>query len=72
MKWKANGTRSIFLQHQSEDSDYERFSSGLTDARRRRAEREAPAPTVDVVVGQLSNSVQVQKDLRGEWVSGHQ
>ena len=57
------------IQHdQFEDSDYERFSSGLTDARRRRAEREAPAPTVDVVVGQLSNSVQVQKDLRGEWV----
>merc|ERR1719471_2297830 len=52
------------LYLQSEDSDYERFSSGLTDARRRRAEREAPAPTVDVVLGQLSNSVQVQKDLR--------
>ena len=51
---------------QSEDSDYERFSSSMTDARRRKAEREAPAPTVDVVVGQLSNSVQGQKDQRGE------
>ena len=61
---------SMDLKLQSEDSDYERFSSSMTDARRRKAERAAPAPTVDVVVGQLSNSVQLQKDnQRGESVN---
>ncbi len=52
------------LYLQSEDSDYERFSKGLTEKRRQEAEKAAPKPTVDVVVGQQSNTVPSEKGTR--------
>jgi hypothetical protein len=35
-----------------------RFSKNATDKRRQEADRAAPKATVDVVVGQMSNSLQ--------------
>ena len=43
----------LFLD--SDDANYEVYSSGVTKKRRAQAESLAPAPTVDVVVGQPSN-----------------
>lgn len=41
---------------ESDDGQYEVFLNGLTNKRRTQAEKMAPAPTVDVVVGQPSNT----------------
>ena len=51
------------LYLQSEESDYDRFSKNLTDQRRLQAVKLAPAPTVDVVVGQMSNTIAADKGM---------
>ena len=43
--------QELDLYFESEECDYEKFSEGLTKRRRREAEKSAPKPTVDVVVG---------------------
>ena len=45
----------LFLD--SDDANYEVYSSGVTKKRRAQAETLAPAPTIDVVVGQPSNTL---------------
>lgn len=45
----------------SDDANYENFSSGVTKRRRAQAESLAPKPTVDVVVGQPSNVIKDPK-----------
>ena len=50
---------------ESEDGQYENFLNGLTQRRRNLAESLAPAPTVDVVAGQPSNTF---KDLSAQKV----
>ena len=49
----------VFLE--SDDANYEVYSSGVTKKRRAQAEGLAPAPTVDVVVGQPSNTIKENK-----------
>ena len=49
----------LFLE--SDDANYEVYSSGVTKKRRARAEGMAPAPTVDAVVGQPSNTIKDTK-----------
>ena len=49
----------LFLE--SDDANYEVYSSGVTKKRRAQAEGMAPAPTVDVVVGQPSNTIKDTK-----------
>ena len=49
----------VFLE--SDDANYEIYSSGVTKKRRAQAEGLAPAPTVDVVVGQPSNTIKENK-----------
>lgn len=44
----------LFLE--SNEADYENYSSGVNKKRRAQAESLAPAPTIDVVVGQPSNN----------------
>ena len=44
----------LFLE--SDDANYELYSSGVTKKRRTMAENLAPKPTIDVVVGQPSNT----------------
>lgn len=56
----------LFLD--SDDANYQVYSSGVTKKRRAQAESLAPAPTIDVVVGQPSNvlkdsQIPVQGDL---------
>ena len=46
---------------ESDDANYENFSSGVTKRRRAQAESLAPKPTVDVVVGQPSNVIKDPK-----------
>ena len=49
----------VFLE--SDDANYEVYSSSVTKKRRAQAEGLAPAPTVDVVVGQPSNTIKENK-----------
>ncbi len=42
----------LYLHFQSPESDYDTFSAGATKTRRREAEKLAPKPTADVVLGQ--------------------
>jgi uncharacterized protein YehS (DUF1456 family) len=44
------------LFQDSDDGQYDSFLNGLTQRRRNQAEKLAPPPTVDVVVGQPSNT----------------
>lgn len=51
---------------ESNEADYESYSSGVTKKRRAQAESLAPAPTIDVVVGQPSNTFKDTKIMTNE------
>ena len=57
----------LFLD--SDDANYEVYSSGVTKKRRAHAEGLAPAPTVDVVVGQPSNVIKDTSKLQEQVLS---
>ena len=53
--------QELDLYLESDDANYDSFSSGVTKRRRAQAESLAPKPTVDVVVGQPSNVIKDPK-----------
>ena len=57
---ELDGARlELELFFESDEANYDVFLNGVTKKRRSRAEAVAPAPTVDVVVGQPSNTLPV-------------
>jgi hypothetical protein len=53
--------QELDLYLESDDANYEVYSNGVTKKRRAQAESLAPAPTIDVVVGQSSNTLKDPK-----------